>query len=81
MKVADTPRCGPRARGQHRFRDVDADAWRRGSEPARDRHRRASRPAANVEQLIGTTRGCQIGEPIGERLEQLIEHRAVATHA
>jgi hypothetical protein len=23
-------------------------------------------PAANVEQLIGPTRGCQIGEPIGE---------------
>ena len=31
-------------------------------------------PAANVEQ-IGPTRGCQIGEPIGERLEQPIEHR------
>ena len=33
-----------------------------------------SRPAANVEQLIGTTRGCQIGEPIGQRLEQPSEH-------
>jgi len=43
--------------------------------------RRASRPAATVEQLIGTTRGCQIGESIGERLEQPIEHRAAATHA
>jgi hypothetical protein len=32
-------------------------------------------PAANVEQQIGPTRGCQIGEPIGERLEQPIEHR------
>jgi len=36
-------------------------------------------PAVNVEQLIGPTRGCQIGEPIGEpigeRLEQPIEHR------
>jgi hypothetical protein len=46
---------GPRARrGQYRFRDVDADAGRDSSEPAGDRHRRASRPAANVEQLIGT---------------------------
>ena len=33
-----------------------------------------SRPAANVEQLIGTTRGCQIGESIGQRLEQPSEH-------
>jgi hypothetical protein len=32
-------------------------------------------PAANVEQLIGPTRGCQTGEPIGERLERPIEHR------
>ena len=39
------------------------------------------RPAATVEQLIGTTRGCQIGESIGEWLEQPIEHRAAATHA
>ena len=31
-------------------------------------------PAANVEQLIGTTRGCQIGEPIGQRLEQPSEY-------
>jgi hypothetical protein len=42
---------------------------------------RASRPAATVEQLIATTRGCQIGESIGEWLEQPIEHRAAATHA
>jgi hypothetical protein len=33
-----------------------------------------SRPAANVEQLIGTTGGCQIGEPIGQRLEQPSEY-------
>jgi hypothetical protein len=29
-----------------------------------------------VEQLIGTTRGCQIGEPIGQRLEQPSEYLA-----
>ena len=33
-----------------------------------------SRPAANVAHLIGTTRGCQIGEPIGQRLEQPSEY-------
>jgi hypothetical protein len=27
-----------------------------------------------VEQLIGMTRGCQIGEPIGQRLEQPSEY-------
>jgi hypothetical protein len=32
-------------------------------------------PASNIEQLIGPTRDCQIGEPIGERLVQPIEHR------
>jgi hypothetical protein len=53
----------------------------RGSDPARDRDCRASRPAATVEQLIGTTRDCQIGESIGEWLEQPIERRAAATHA
>jgi hypothetical protein len=46
------------------------------SDSARDRDCRASRPAATVEQLIGTTRGCRIGESIDEWLEQRIEHRA-----
>ena len=38
-------------------------------------------PAANVEQLIGPTRGCQIGEPIGERLEQPSSTAWDAAHA
>jgi hypothetical protein len=32
-------------------------------------------------EFWGSTRGCQIGESIGERLEQPIEHRAAASHA
>lgn len=76
MKVAATPAPAARARPAASIGSEMSTPTSAAVVPSRrDGHRRASRPAANVEQPIGTTRGRQVGEPIGERLEQLVEHR------
>ena len=76
------PACSPvsaraRASGEHRLRNVDADAAALGAEQPRDGERGAARAAADVEHPAAACGGNRCDEQVFERLEHPVEQRPV----